>query len=80
MKFNHHKGLEFNKYGEAIGYTWENKGPRMYLEFVDFRYICDARICDELTVISSVEAIPQWAGGGFDDFLNLMNFLVFLIL
>ena len=23
---------------------------------------------------------PQWAGGGFDDFLNLMNFLVFLIL
>ena len=22
----------------------------------------------------------QWAGGGFDDFLNLMNFLVFLIL
>ena len=25
-------------------------------------------------------AFAQWAGGGFDDFLNLMNFLVFLIL
>ena len=24
--------------------------------------------------------MTQWAGGGFDDFLNLMNFLVFLIL
>ena len=23
--------------------------------------------------------VAQWAGGGFDDFLNLMNFLVFLI-
>ena len=34
------------------------RGPLMYLEFVDFRYICDAKICDELTVISSVEAIP----------------------
>ena len=48
-----HRIQEINS--EVLGWI---RGPLMYLEFVDFRYICDARICDELTVISSVEAIP----------------------
>ena len=32
------------------------------------------------SITEKITTNTKWAGGGFDEFLNLMNFLVFLIL
>ena len=44
--------------GKAIGHTWVNKGAFWFILNYYLRYICDARIYDGSTVLSSVEAIP----------------------
>ena len=47
---------------------------------VEFNTYNITEVNSHITYLSLAGITSQWAGGGFDDFLNLMNFLVFLIL